>query len=372
MLPTTAAVLEIFIVGIQALVWVLLLALAIAPSHVRLAEVAESQALTIGVAGLLAYALGVVVDRVADTFYTWVREETRAGQILLQGWLGKPPKAMILPAFSVMRLRIMGLDDGRARFLEYQRSRLRIARSTVFNLLLALPSSLWYLIARTDMGTAAVAGTELLLLALLVLSVLSAERIGDAYHGRLADAYRMWQNEDEKLAGKERESFGESIRPGCRRYAAVPYRTSERSEPRGLEFLIVRTSGGAYWTFPKGSKDSEDEEGWKAAAREAEEEAGVTGDPERDAFYSYPYPALGDEKCEEYLVKAYLLPVTGEVERSGDDARRELLWDTAENVSKLLAEGRKKRYAEAHAALVAAALNAVQAMDGAAGAAPKQ
>ncbi|MGH2556129.1 MAG: hypothetical protein ACRDHO_10485, partial [Actinomycetota bacterium] len=153
MLPTTAAVLEIFIVGIQALVWVLLLALAIAPSHVRLAEVAESQALTIGVAGLLAYALGVVVDRVADTFYTWVREETRAGETLLQGWLGKPPKAMILPAFSVMRLRIMGLEDGRSRFLEYQRSRLRIARSTVFNLLLALPSSLWYLLARTDMDT---------------------------------------------------------------------------------------------------------------------------------------------------------------------------------------------------------------------------
>ena len=55
--------------------------------------------------------------------------------------------------------------------------------------------------------------------------------------------------------------------------AAVPVR---RRAAGGLEFLLVRTSNGERWTFPKGGVER-GESMSQAAAREAREEAGVTG-----------------------------------------------------------------------------------------------
>ena len=63
--------------------------------------------------------------------------------------------------------------------------------------------------------------------------------------------------------------------------AAVCYRVRDR-EP---EFLLVRTKSG-HWTFPKGGVDA-DASNADAAAREAYEEAGVTGRVESAAFVSY-------------------------------------------------------------------------------------
>ena len=55
--------------------------------------------------------------------------------------------------------------------------------------------------------------------------------------------------------------------------AAVPVR---RRDAGGLEFLLVRTSQGGRWTFPKGRIEP-GESPSAAAAREAAEEAGVDG-----------------------------------------------------------------------------------------------
>jgi 8-oxo-dGTP pyrophosphatase MutT (NUDIX family) len=52
-----------------------------------------------------------------------------------------------------------------------------------------------------------------------------------------------------------------------------------------LEFLLVRTRNG-HWTFPKGAVD-QDRSNADAAAREAYEEAGVTGWVEPTPFVSY-------------------------------------------------------------------------------------
>lgn len=63
--------------------------------------------------------------------------------------------------------------------------------------------------------------------------------------------------------------------------AAVCYRLRNGK----LEFLLVRTRNG-HWTFPKGAVD-EDRTHADAAAREAYEEAGVTGWVEPAPFVSY-------------------------------------------------------------------------------------
>src|SRR5277367_6081586 len=87
-----------------------------------------------------------------------------------------------------------------------------------------------------------------------------------------------------------RQSFGELLWPvrldekstGERVHvAAVCYRL-KGEEP---EFLLVRTRSGR-WTFPKGGVDG-DATTAAAAAREAYEEAGVTGEIEAQPFHWY-------------------------------------------------------------------------------------
>jgi len=250
----------------------------------------------------------------------------------------------------------MALDDGRARFLEYQRSRLRIARATVVNLLFltaALPS---FLIRRLHVGPVRVVIVELLIIGLLVLSVIAAENVGDAYHWRVEDTYRMWRNENPGLAAKEGVTFPDEVPRECRRYAAVPYKGAGDN----LRFLVVRTSGGEYWTFPKGRKPSKNEKGWEAASREAREEAGVGDSIDRHAVCAYRFPA--SDACEDYVVKAYVLSVEEErLARRGRDAKREIVWASPGKTRELLAEGRSQRYSEEHAKVVEAAIKRIEA-----------
>jgi len=356
-LPTTAAVLEILIVGVEALIWLSLLVLAVLPRSVDTGTFAGSSALAIALAGLLAYALGVVVDRAADSLYTYLRK-TKFGETILQGWIGDPPSPRPVPPVGAMRLRTMAPDDGPARFLEYQRSRLRIARATAFNLSFALVVLPLFLLARTHVGTFAVAGVEVVVLGVFIGSVVGTERIGDAYHGRLSDLYMMWANEHEELAAMDTTTFGIDASKRCRRFAAVPYRIAER----GIEFLLVRTGGGRHWTFPKGKKkdskkkQQDKEKDWQAALRETEEEAGVTGEIDRHAFATYRFPSDGG-KCDEHVVRAYLLRVTpGDVERRGDDAKREVRWVPPSEARALLGEDRSPDYASSHAHVIDAAV----------------
>ena len=79
--------------------------------------------------------------------------------------------------------------------------------------------------------------------------------------------------------------------------AAVPVRVSTDG---GLEFLLVRTRDGERWTFPKGGSEP-GETLVQAAAREAIEEAGVSGQIGDEPIADYRY---GDD-----LVSAFLLVV---------------------------------------------------------------
>jgi 8-oxo-dGTP pyrophosphatase MutT (NUDIX family) len=110
-----------------------------------------------------------------------------------------------------------------------------------------------------------------------------------------------------------RSALSRFFRPGRRpagdvgriHVAAVCYRV-RGSEP---EFLLVRTRSGL-WTFPKGGVDR-DATPADAAAREAYEEAGVTGSVERRPFVSYRHckPARAGADKNVVLVHAHLCEV---------------------------------------------------------------
>lgn len=108
--------------------------------------------------------------------------------------------------------------------------------------------------------------------------------------------------------------------------AAVPVRPRAAG---GVEFLLVRTSKGDRWTFPKGGREH-GETLAEAAAREAIEEAGATG-------------RVGDEPVAEYCyrtdtVVAFLLEV-GDTRPPAEPGRNPT-WFGFEAARSKLAEGR--------------------------------
>jgi 8-oxo-dGTP pyrophosphatase MutT (NUDIX family) len=118
-----------------------------------------------------------------------------------------------------------------------------------------------------------------------------------------------------------------------------------------VELLLVRTTGGNRWTFPKGHIEP-GERPPEAAAREAREEAGVDGDVAPTPFTRYRYPATREAEGET-LVAAYLLAVVREGSPARSEHRRSPTWvGPAEAMRLLAAGGREPEYAEEHARVV--------------------
>ena len=128
--------------------------------------------------------------------------------------------------------------------------------------------------------------------------------------------------------------------------AAVPVR---RRTAGGLEFLLVRTSNGGRWTFPKGGVER-GESMSQAAAREAREEAGVTGRVGSEPLGVYRYAPSRNGSDD---VTAFLL----EVERDGltGEPGRDPTWLGFEAARSRLAQGREDGYGEAMERILRAA-----------------
>ncbi|MDP8968806.1 MAG: NUDIX domain-containing protein [Actinomycetota bacterium] len=123
--------------------------------------------------------------------------------------------------------------------------------------------------------------------------------------------------------------------------AAVALRPCAGGE---LEFLLVRTSDGERWTFPKGGCDRGETQA-EAAAREAIEEAGAAGRIASEPIAEYRY---GDD-----VVAAFVL----EVERDDLPAEpgRDPVWLGFDAARSRLAEGRERTFgAEIERVLLAA------------------
>ena len=143
-------------------------------------------------------------------------------------------------------------------------------------------------------------------------------------------------------------------------YAGVPYRPGRR----GIELLLVRTSGER-WTFPKGGRKKEDREEWDAAERETYEESGVSGEIEHTPLtvYLHAKRELKEEAMMEFAVRAFLLRVTREHEDFPERKRRGLpTWFTPEDAKNALAEDRPPRYAKEFARVVDLAVARLAAM----------
>jgi hypothetical protein len=185
-MSTTSLFVEILIVGIEAFIWLGLLAdigWDLSPCVKILKEWKEYSALITMFLIALAYVLGIFIDRVADSFYKIFRYSNK-----------EPPAVPV----GKMRLRIMKDSEGMAKFLDYQRSRLRIARATVLNLFLTiLVGSIW--IVRhyhwTESFTFLLLGTLIVGIIALILAVIATRRIDEAQIKRLTDAYEIIKKE---------------------------------------------------------------------------------------------------------------------------------------------------------------------------------
>jgi 8-oxo-dGTP pyrophosphatase MutT (NUDIX family) len=125
-----------------------------------------------------------------------------------------------------------------------------------------------------------------------------------------------------------------------------------------VELLLVRTTKGKRWTFPKGHVGP-GERPAEAAAREALEEAGVEGDVAATPFTHYRYPGTRADE-DESVVAAYLLAVTEQRAPASGERHRNPTWVTPDRATRLLAEGdREPEYAAEHARVVRDAVAAL-------------
>lgn len=122
----------------------------------------------------------------------------------------------------------------------------------------------------------------------------------------------------------------------CRvQVATLPWRRSENGE---FEVLLVTSRGTGRWVLPKGWPEKR-ERPHEAAAREAAEEAGVSGaisSAELGCFYySKELPSGMEWRCE---VHVYPMEVDDIAEKWPERKKRTRRWFAARDAAKLVAE----------------------------------
>lgn len=206
MLSSTAIIAEILIVGVQAAAW-LTVALSWTSAPLPWTSIGDDL-LMITLSVALLYTLGVLVDRLSDSALDGFRElrlcwrndkkEDAAkrhaeGAAAAQGEPKDPE-----PSFATKRLTVMHRSDGMSSFLEYIRSRLRIARATTLNAAI-LFAVLLGRFAVVSYAGGTLAGWEAGLLVAAFLTMVLAYRvnlrIAATYEKRLHEMYEVLKKE---------------------------------------------------------------------------------------------------------------------------------------------------------------------------------
>jgi hypothetical protein len=184
-MTTTVIFAEIIIIGLQASIWITLVLINLFGTkwiNINILKGWESL-LTVFVLGIV-YTLGIVVDRTSDSIFHSFDKKLRKKFISNKHL-----------SVSEMRLRIMLKSESIAKFLEYIRSRLRIARSTSLNFFFITITSVIFLVKQSEVN-----GNNIFSIVLLVASggiVLMTflgfiwVRITKTYYKRLDQAYKM-------------------------------------------------------------------------------------------------------------------------------------------------------------------------------------
>jgi hypothetical protein len=144
-MSTTAIVVELLVVGLQALAWVIVLVLAFtgvpAEPTKRLAELKDWAPLLSAAGIAAAYTLGILVDRLSDGAFKSIDHKIQLEEI---------PHPDFHDAKA--RLEVMHESPGMTSFLEYIRSRVRIARSTTMNAFIGTLVTAGFFVSRGDYG----------------------------------------------------------------------------------------------------------------------------------------------------------------------------------------------------------------------------
>jgi 8-oxo-dGTP pyrophosphatase MutT (NUDIX family) len=123
--------------------------------------------------------------------------------------------------------------------------------------------------------------------------------------------------------------------------AAICYRKCGAS----FEFLLVNTTSGDRWIFPKGATARRLSHS-QAAEREALEEAGAMGVIQQQHFHLYLQPK-GDSRLRngihEFVVKAFLLQVSHT--QPPQEQKRNPTWFSVDDARCALAMNREPKYA---------------------------
>lgn len=188
-MKTTAIFAELLIVGLQAIVWLIFAGLVffeVSTIDTTLFDTLKSWAALITIFVLsLSYVIGIIIDRVADSLFSHVDNKLR------EKYLVKSNQSV-----ADMRLYIMSKNEGVTDFLDYVRSRLRLARSTVLNVILIMFFiALWYF-------TSSKSNSIIMFLLsfgipLLTLTIFTWFRISKTYYKRLVQAFDLLSIEDE-------------------------------------------------------------------------------------------------------------------------------------------------------------------------------
>jgi hypothetical protein len=190
-MATTAVFAEIIVVGLQVEAWLALLVLGMfGRDWVTLSALEKWVALLTILVIAVAYMLGVVIDRIADDIY--LRGYRVAEQ---RGWRHRKSPDGDKPGHETRQKRFTVIDasDGLGRFLDYQRSRLRVARATSVNTLLAVPAAAIFLSAEADASGTLIAFLSVAAVTLILASTYTAIVINGAWEDSLNSAYEIVQ-----------------------------------------------------------------------------------------------------------------------------------------------------------------------------------
>jgi hypothetical protein len=189
---TTAIVAEILVTGLLALVWLILAFLNITGliriDGTTVTQLKDWASLILVLVLGFAYPLGVIVDRAADWLVGPIDWRLRNNHFKYDD-----DDDVNLPKVSEARLRMLldSKNEGLASFLNYVRSRLRLARSTCLNLILITLAAAILLGTRSSIGNmelhAVIAGG----LVLFSLSLFAWVRLSRTYYKRLAQGYKL-------------------------------------------------------------------------------------------------------------------------------------------------------------------------------------
>jgi hypothetical protein len=186
-MTTTAVFAEMLVAGIEAMVWIALIALAIAQPREadiqRLAALKDWVALITAVVLAFAYGLGIVVDRVSDSLFNTLlkaepkRDSTEHPDPAKRNEAREKEEARIVR----LRLHVLARGDKVTDFIEYIRSRIRVARSTTINLALTTVSAEAFLLTCTRASPWQVSASVFALGSLTAVAAFAAFRINRAY-----------------------------------------------------------------------------------------------------------------------------------------------------------------------------------------------